>query len=224
MVLPRSALAIALLAACTDPPAELDGSGPDAAAPDASLLCTPIEPSCADGSGCYWAGPGRFECAPGLGLPRYHVCGASSDCTPGDGCHLDDIFDFYCTGYCDYGRYAGERDPEHCGENELCAGPLDDGIGICLGLCDPLASDCPEGLGCYVREGADICLPVTGSGAPGDLCSRNNDCAPGSGCADGDRCAVYCNYQDNPDQTDPRCAGGELCTALAPRERIGVCR
>jgi len=114
---------------CTDPPGDLSGSGPDAAPPDASVNCSPIQPTCELGSGCYWAGPGRFECATALGLPRYHVCRDSTDCSPGDGCHLDDIVDFYCVGYCDYGRYGGERDPDRCGENELCAGPLDGGIG-----------------------------------------------------------------------------------------------
>jgi hypothetical protein len=217
-------MVIALAAACTDPPGELTGSGPDGAPPDASLNCSPIQSTCAEGDGCYWAGPGRFECQAALGLPRYHVCGQSSDCSPGDGCHLDDIFDFYCVGYCDYGRYGGQRDPERCGENELCAGPLDGGIGICLGLCDPLESDCPDGMGCYLRENADICLPVIGAGAPGDPCGRNNDCLPGAGCRDDDVCAAYCSYQDNPDQADPRCADGEVCTAIADGERLGYCR
>ena len=225
MLLLRPVVVIALATAgCTDPPADLTGSGQDAAAPDASLNCSPIQPTCAEGSGCYWAGPGRFECAAALGLPRYHVCRESADCSPGDGCHLDDIVDFYCVGYCDYGRYGGERDPERCGENEVCAGPLDGGIGICLGLCDPLDSDCPDGQGCYHRTGADICLPVTDGSAPGEACSRNNDCLPGAGCTGDDLCAVYCNYQNHPDQPDPRCAGGEVCTAIEPGEPLGFCQ
>jgi len=210
-------------AACTNPPGQLAGSGPDAGAPDASLNCSPITPTCAQGSGCYWAGPGRFECAAALGLPRYHLCRQSTDCSPGDGCHLDDTVDFYCTGYCDYGRYSGERDPDRCGENEICAGPFDSGIGICLGLCDPLDSDCPEGLGCYLRQNADICLPVVGEGAPGDVCAHDNECLPGAGCND-DVCAVYCNHDNHPDEPDPRCAGGEICTAIAEGERLGFCQ
>ena len=224
MVVLRLLVALALAAACTDPPAGLVGSGPDAAPADASLNCSPLQSSCAAGSGCYWAGPGQFHCAAALGLPRYHVCRQSTDCSPGDGCHLDDIFDFYCVGYCDYRAFGGERDPDRCGENEVCAGPFDGGIGICLGLCDALDPDCPEELGCYLREGADICLPVIGDGAPGDACSRNNDCRPGSGCRDDDTCAVYCDHENNPEQADPRCEDGEVCAAVARGERLGFCQ
>lgn len=225
MLLLRPVVVIALAAGCSKPPGGLSGSGPDAAPADASLNCSPIQSTCAAGDGCFWAGPGRFECSAALGLPRYHPCRQSNDCSPGDGCHLDDIVDFYCTGYCDYGIYGGERDPDHCGENEVCAGPLDDSIGICLGLCDPLDSDCPDGMGCYLRANADICLPVIDDLAPGDPCSRNNECRPGSGCRDEDEiCAVYCNHDEHPERPDPRCAEGEVCTAIAPGERLGFCQ
>jgi len=96
-------------------------------------------------------------------------------------------------------------------ENGLIAwgeqGRFDDSIGICLGLCDPLDSDCPDGMGCYLRANADICLPVIDDLAPGDPCSRNNECRPGSGCRDEDEiCAVYCNHDEHPERPDPRCA------------------
>jgi len=222
----------ALLIGCGGPPSELPGdpeASRDSGAGDAGepIECDPLAPVCPAGHGCYWAAPGRFECAASLGLPRYHLCEASAQCSPGDGCHLDDRFDFFCIGYCDHARYGGERDPERCGENELC-GDFDGEVGRCLGICDPLASDCPDGLGCYaILDGAaDLCLPVTGEGQPGEPCQKSNDCAPGSGCVElGDQlaCATYCDHDENPGQADPRCAGGEVCTPLQPGERIGAC-
>ena len=228
--LPARTLALAAaLAACGSPPSGLiDPDQPgDAGASDArALACDPLAPACASGEGCFWMGPGTFECAPAAGLPRYHVCQSSQHCSPGDGCHLDDFYDFYCIGYCDHTRYAGQRDPERCGENELC-GDWDGVVGRCLGICDPLAPDCPDGLGCYaILDAADLCLPITGQGAPGDPCQRSNDCAPGGGCVErGEErtCAAYCDHETNPDQADPRCADGEVCARLGPGERIGIC-
>jgi len=225
-----ASLLLLLMAACSEPPAGVTGevvdSGPT---PDAAeSVCDVLEQSCPPGEGCYWAGaPGVFVCDDTLGLPRYHPCQTSDQCAPGDGCHLDDFFSFYCTGYCDYANNGGGSDPR-CEEHELCAGPFDGDVGICLGICDALDSDCPDGLGCYhILEAADICLPVTGAGEKGDACVRNNDCAPGLGCDESGEtsvCAVYCDHESNPEAADPRCEKGEVCGALGDDERIGACR
>jgi hypothetical protein len=219
-------MALAIAFGCGDTPHHLTGSGPDAALSDASLPCSPISPNCGEGDGCFWAGPGRFECSRALGLPRYHQCRESADCSPGDGCHLDDFVDFYCIGYCNYATHGGQQDLDRCAENEICA-EFDGAIGRCLGICDALDPDCPDGLACYaILDAADICLPVLAASPPGEPCFRNNDCVPGSGCI-GERegrCMTYCNYQNNPDQVDPRCEDGEVCSALGDGERLGVCQ
>jgi hypothetical protein len=221
-------LVAALALGCSEPPAGISGQSSDAGAPGdaAAGSCDVLAQSCPPGEGCYWAGaPGAFVCAPALGLPRYHPCQTSDQCAIGDGCHLDDFFSFFCIGYCDYGANAGGPDPR-CEEHELCAA-FDGDVGVCLGICDALDSDCPDGLGCYhILEAADICLPVTGDGEAGDACARNNDCAPGLGCVDGETsvCATYCDHEANPDEADPRCAKGEVCGALGDGERIGACR
>lgn len=225
----RTRFALVLLCACSQPPSELDRDGmPRDAEPaaDASLLCDVLTQSCPDGEGCYWAGgPGNFICAPSLGLPTYHPCQASDECAAGDGCHLDDFFSFYCVPYCDYGVNGGGDDPR-CAEHELCAA-FDGDIGVCLGICDALDSDCPDQQGCYhIPDAADICLPVTGDGAPGAACLRNNDCRPGNGCVgvgEEAKCAVYCDHDTNPEAADPRCAEDEVCGALEAGERLGAC-
>ena len=224
-----SSLLLVLVAACSEPPAGVEGQASDSGPPGIDAdpgVCDALAQSCPEGEGCFWAGaPGAFECAETLGLPRYHPCQTSSQCAPGNGCHLDDFFSFYCTAYCDYATHAGEWDPR-CGENELCAA-FDDLVGICLGICDPLDSDCPDGMGCYhIPEAADICLPVTGAAQVGEACVRNNDCAPGLGCVEGGEaavCAAYCDHDANPEAADPRCAKGEVCGTLGDGERIGVC-
>jgi hypothetical protein len=223
--------ALAALFGCSSPPSsivdETPPGPPDGAPPDGQVACNPLAPACPEGAGCFWAEPGRFECSASVGLPRYHVCLVSSQCSPGDGCHLDDFYDFYCTGYCDHTMYGGMRDPDRCADKDLC-GDFDGAIGRCLGICDPLAPDCPDGLGCYaILDGsADLCLPITGNGKPGDLCQRNNDCEPGAGCigsGSAARCAAYCDHDENPDGDDPRCEEGEVCGSLGAGERIGVC-
>jgi hypothetical protein len=220
---------LVVVGACSQPPDGVTGAPSDAApAADASLQCDALEQSCPDDEGCYWWGaPGDFRCAPSLGLPRYHPCGRSDECSVGDGCHLDDFFSFYCIAYCDYGLNAGGSDPR-CADHELCAA-FDGDVGVCLGICDALDSSCPDGQGCYhILDAADICLPVTGNGAPGATCQRNNDCAPGNGCIEDERaetatCAVYCDHDSHPEASDPRCAKGEVCASLGPGERIGAC-
>lgn len=228
-------LVVVLVSACSEPPADVigqtadGGAGGDADADAAARSCDVLEQSCPVGEGCYWGGaPGAFVCAESLGLPRYHPCQTSDQCSTGDGCHLDDFFSFYCIGYCDYAANGGGADPR-CEQHELCAGPFDGDVGVCLGICDALDSDCPEGLGCYhILEAADLCLPTVGEGETGDECVRNNDCAPGHGCVDVDEvtsvCAVYCDHEANPEGADPRCAEGEVCGALGPGERLGTCR
>ena len=220
-------VAAATLTACSAPPSSAREFDAGVRADAATVLgCDPLACTCGDDDGCYWFMPGDFECAPSLKLPRYHVCAASTQCSPGDGCHLDDFVNFYCTGYCDYATYAGERDPGRCSDHELCAS-FDGDVGICLGICDPLDSTCPPDQGCYViPNAADLCIPSGQKRIPGEECRRNPDCAPGAGCVGSDDdmyCATYCDHDTYPEASDPRCNEGEICVALAFGERIGVC-
>lgn len=207
---------IAVGGACGDNLAAID-AGADA---QPSGLCDPLLQNCPGGEGCYWAGFGTFRCSEPGGLPLYHPCADIAQCSPGDGCHLDDRFDFYCTHYCDYLNFAGERDPR-CEPHELCAS-WDGTIGICMGICDPREQPCPTDQGCYAVAGADLCYPVATPGAIGDPCLRPNDCVASTQCDDG-TCRRQCDFEQFPGGSDPVCQGGEVCTGPFGSDVIGRC-
>jgi hypothetical protein len=104
--------------------------------------------------------------------------------------------------------------------------------------CDPFAQDCPEGEKCvpYGSTGgnwdANKCVPVTGSGSPGDPCisggtvEGTDDCDANSHCwdvmdVDGQPigvCTEFCT--GSPD--DPICAPGTSCL-IANEGSITLC-
>ena len=88
-------------------------------------------------------------------------------------------------------------------------------------MCDTFKQDCPEGEKCaaYAEGGGGVwnatkCVPVTGDGQPGELCttmgggiSGFDDCAKGGMCRDVDRanmgvCREFCEAEE----TDPQCS------------------
>jgi hypothetical protein len=98
--------------------------------------------------------------------------------------------------------------------------PVNDFWGI--SECDSFEQDCPEGEKCvpYASTGetldANKCLPITGEGEPGDVCTYGgivvptDDCGADSHCwADGDVgvCREFC--QGTPDE--PTCPEGFQC-------------
>jgi hypothetical protein len=196
-----------------DASSDLDG--------DASGRCDPLLQNCPSGEACYWADLGEFRCSPAGGLPLYHPCRAVAQCSPGDGCHLDDRLDFYCTAYCDYLNLGGEADPR-CESHELCAS-WDGAIGICIGICDPRQQACPEGQGCYAIEGgADLCFPVAVGAEVGQACVRQNDCIAGAQCVE-DVCRRLCDYEQFPGAFDPVCQPAQTCTGPSGSPEIGYC-
>jgi hypothetical protein len=59
----------------------------------------------------------------------------------------------------------------------------DDVFGLCNPVCDPLATDCPEGVACnsVAHQGKFVCTYVGTVGA-NEACEKTDDCAEGSTC------------------------------------------
>ena len=117
----------------------------------------------------------------------------------------------------------------------------DGSLPICLGSCDPLVQDCPEGQACYSSAGdLFVCFKesaMPGEGMPGDECQYVNQCQEGSFCANAmivegcppesnGCCTPYCAISEG----DMPCQPMEDCLAffeegMAPPgyENVGVC-
>ncbi len=110
--------------------------------------------------------------------------------------------------------------------------------GMAGGPCDVYAQDCPEGEKCapYAEGGGSSwnavkCLPVMGSGQPGEPCA-----AQGSGLSGVDDCAegVLCWFLDDMDQgtcvemcggskSQPICDGATFCALTTGDGTVNLC-
>lgn len=112
-------------------------------------------------------------------------------------------------------------------------------VALCLDTCDPLASMCDAGEGCYPNpSGAEfLCLPTATAGVYGDDCSGVDDCDTGHvclagaafpDCAGGGCCTEYCDV--TAPEACPEAMLGATCQpwfgpGMAPPglENVGVC-
>lgn len=138
---------------------------------------------------------------------------------------------------------------EFCDTNDNCPNTPtakcvvynDGSLPICLGSCDPVVQDCPEGQGCYSSGGDQfVCFKVSamaGEGATGDVCEYLNACQAGGFCAAADAvvgcdpmasgcCTPFCPVSGG----NAPCQMGEECVpffemGMAPPsyEDVGVC-
>jgi len=95
-----------------------------------------------------------------------------------------------CTPHC-----AGAENAPICEDNSTtCTQSGDSVLALCVFGCDPLASSCLDGQGCYPSNYGFICAP-DGSGSGGgafETCESANGCDPGNVCVDGEA-AQACN-------------------------------
>jgi hypothetical protein len=178
-------------------------------------------------------GPGD-ECeldTPLLGDGTSDPCDESSVCVSGND---SDPTVGVCHRLCPSGSDAQCQDP-----NQVCIQIPENQVRICAQRCDPLASDCPEGMGCYTYDLQKFaCVPVLDdAGGHGHMCSGvQNLCEAGHGCypfgavaADGCGTAPCCTpYCDSNEPSDcPGAAQGEECVTFpqaAPQwAHVGVC-
>jgi len=103
---------------------------------------------------------------------------------------------------------------------------LESQFDICLPSCDPLASTCIAGEGCYMLAQGSVCAPVIGAGvAPHGACDSPNECAAGSGCFNTPgECLAYCDFSTYANVNDPgHCDAGEVCGGITDEPIVGVC-
>lgn len=130
--------------------------------------------------------------------------------------------------------------------HQICPNPMDvpvegaSGVLLpCLARCNPLASNCGVGEGCYSvtpSRSEFVCVADVApdqSGAAGDGCEFINVCDPGLTCINGDLvpdcdspgcCSPFCDL-DNPE-----CPAGTDCHPWDPpvvvpgQESVGICQ
>lgn len=182
------------------------------------LECDPFEQDCPEGEACRpWANDGgdmwnALRCAPldpNPGQPG-DVCTTRGSPVSGiDTCDVGlmcwdinvDTLEGVCAQLC-----SGDADNPVCADpDETCMLANEDALPLCLPMCDPLASDCGEGLGCFpASDQAFVCLREGVGVELGEV--WHPQCAPGSfwaspeavsGCVDDEPCCTsYCNVED----------------------------
>jgi hypothetical protein len=217
--------------------------------------CDVFAQDCPEGEKCMpWANDGgtwnATRCSPIVDNPGQ----------PGDECTVEGGA---ASGIdsCDLGSQCWDVDPETnmgvCAamctgdaSNPLCEDPdttcsiaNDGAIVLCLGVCDPIVQDCPEGQACYPVAEDWVCGPDASGemGTYGDPCEFINVCDPGLMCLDASAtpncagasgcCTEVCDITDP--EGDAQCTGapdGQTCTpwyeeGTAPPgyEDVGAC-
>lgn len=159
------------------------------------------------------------------------------NCVEGTLCLLtdDEGMGGVCVEFCD----ATDQCPNT--PTAMCVVYNDGSLPICLGSCDPIVQDCPEGQGCYNSAGdLFVCFKesaMPGEGEVGDECQYINQCQKGGFCAaaasvtgcdpmSAGCCTPFCPVSGG----NGPCQAGEECVpffemGMAPPayEDVGVC-
>ncbi|MBL8947129.1 MAG: hypothetical protein JNK45_28405 [Myxococcales bacterium] len=122
------------------------------------------------------AEPGEACTAENAGLSGVDDCGAGALCW-----EVDPTTDAgTCVALC-----LGTPASPICEDPNTQCVILDDLLILCLHACDPITQSCGRGRVCTFIEGVFACTPSLQTKAgPGDPCAFENDCDPGSFCAD----------------------------------------
>jgi hypothetical protein len=214
--------------------------------PDVPPSCDPFVNDCPVGEKCvpYSTSGGPFDgnkCVPILGdgqpgdpCTYGGTTEATDDCGADSYCWDAEDVDGALVGTC-YAFCTGSADDPMCPEGFICPITGDGTIVLCFPICDPLAQDCDEGLGCYWVGYEFLCSPQTANHETGQPCGYVNDCAPGNTCVDTTDlpacddfacCAPFCDLS-LPDDCDALLPGTS-CTPFfeqptPPNQDLGVC-
>jgi len=128
-------------------------------------------------------------------------------------------------------QFCGEDGPSCEAEGEVCSIGNDGAVPLCLPSCDPLASECGEGIGCY-PSGEDFVCVREGTPMYTDL--QHPDCAAGTfnipadqvqGCSEGEGpcCTAFCDLSAvEPCGADAECLP-YFVPAMGKDDTVGYC-
>jgi hypothetical protein len=216
--------------------------------------CDLFAQDCPEGEKCMpWSNDGgtwnATRCSPVADNPGQpgDECSVEGSGTSGlDSCDLGsmcwDVDPETNTGLC-VAMCTGDPSNPLCDDPDTTCSIANDGaIVLCLGVCDPIVQDCPEGQACYPVAEDWVCGPDASGemGSYGDPCEFINVCDPGLICLDASAtpncegagcCTEVCDITDPAG--DAQCSGapdGQICepwygegTAPPGYEDVGAC-
>ena len=136
----------------------------------------PVDWNCPADTHCSYDDTDKIACVPN------GTHGKAEDCSDGKGCTI---------GMCVTAQNGNQGCAPHCTTDGHCdSGSCNKIEGKTYSTCDvakytacnPMASKCPAGQGCYLITGGFSCLKA-GTGISGDKCIGNSECSPGLTCA-----------------------------------------
>lgn len=136
----------------------------------------PIDWNCPPDTHCSYDDTDKIACV------ANGAHGKAEDCSDGKGCSI---------GMCVTAQNGNQGCAPHCTTDGHCeSGSCNKIEGKTYSTCDvakytscnPMASKCPAGQGCYLITGGFSCLKA-GTAVSGDTCTSNSDCSPGLTCA-----------------------------------------
>lgn len=197
----------------------------------------------ADDGGTTWNAAHCVPIAPDPGAPG-DACMVEGSPTSGiDDCdisvmcfHVDPATnEGICVAMC-----TGTPGNPECPEvQQSCVLGSDGVLALCIDSCDPLASTCPAGQGCYPPPSSNgfVCIPTGTPGVYGDECLGIDECDSGHVCIDSAAlpncagagcCSEYCDV--TAPEACPEAGLGATCQSwyepgMAPAglENVGVC-
>jgi len=213
--------------------------------------CDSFEQDCPPGEKCvpYASGGDLWDankCVPVLGDQAVgEPCKYDGLAEATDDCDADSI----CWGFAElvpdtdlvgtcHALCSGSLEAPECPPASECLISGSSVISLCMPYCDPLASECGEGLACFWTGGQFGCVPAAERPvAIGEPCSYINDCMPGSACIDATDlpacegigcCTPFCDVMLGARQCDA--VPGTECVAFFPPnnappgfDHVGLC-
>jgi hypothetical protein len=183
-----------------------------------ATTCDPLtSATCPSGQSCYLANPDPVCQATGATQPG-QACSAINSCVRGASCLYDAAGKPICFKICNTASPS-------CPSTDQCQATSVTGVGICAAVvepnCNPVASTCSTGQGCFF-DGSNYNCGAAGTAGAGATCSATVICKAGFDCFSPDqgvtnKCYQYCIINGSPG-----CPSGQSCMDFGDPSTLGL--